>query len=240
MNIKKRLKEPSANALYKVKNLISAAGILWMTGCSSGVRLLHPDDRVFKHQAPERFQVLLETSKGDILLEVQREWSPHGVDRFYNLVRYGYYNHSRIFRIRAGTWAQFGVAGDPKVAQAWRTRTIPDDPRILSNQRGTVAYAFKDPNGRTTQLFINLRDNSGTHDKEPFVPFARVIKGMEVADALYSGYGERSGGGIRAGKQDSLFSGGNDYLEHNFPLLDSIRRARLILLPDTGRIKTER
>jgi len=231
--IKKLLKEACVLS-------ITALCILSMPGCTPSVGLLHPGQRALNRRAPEKFQVLLETSKGDILLELQREWSPHGVDRFYNLVRYGYYDHSKIFRIRTGTWAQFGVAGDPKVAQAWRDQTIPDDRRILSNQRGTVAYAFKDPNGRTTQVFINLRDNSVTHDQEPFVPFARVIKGMEAADALYSDYGERAGGGIRAGKQDPLFSGGNDYLEHNFPLLDSIQRAHLILLPNTRRIKTER
>lgn len=190
--------------------------------------LLHPGDKAFSRRAPDLFHVLLETSKGEILLEVRREWSPHGVDRFYNLVRYGYYDHTKVFRIRAGVWAQFGIAGDPHIAQAWRNSPIPDDERVLSNQRGTVAYAFKDPNGRTTQVFINLRDNSATHDHEPFVPFARVIKGMEVADALYSDYGERSGGGIRAGKQDSLFSGGNAWLEHNFPLLDSIRQTRIV------------
>lgn len=119
--------------------------------------------------------------------------------------------------------------GGSKIAQAWRARAFPDDPRVLTNERGTVAFAFKTPNGRTTQVFINLKDNSASHDREPFVPFARVIKGMEVADAWYSGYGERSGGGIRAGKQDSVFMGGNEYLDHEFPLLDSIRRATIIL-----------
>lgn len=194
----------------------------------SQVSLLNPDDPAFSTQAPAAFNVLLETSKGEILLEVKRAWSPNGVDRFYNLIRYGYYNNAPVFRIKAGTWAQFGVAGDPKTAQAWRNKTIPDDPRVESNVRGTVAYAFKDPNGRTTQVFINLRDNSATHDKEPFVPFARIIKGMEVADALYAEYGEKAGGGIRGGKQDSVFAGGNAYWKRNFPKLDYITRARIV------------
>jgi peptidyl-prolyl cis-trans isomerase A (cyclophilin A) len=195
--------------------------------CSPRVNLEHAGGPAFRKEAPSVFQVLLETSKGDILLEVHRDWSPNGVDRFYNLVRTGYYDQNYVFRIRAGTWAQFGINGDPAVARAWRGQTLPDDVRKESNVRGTVAYAFKDPNGRTTQLFINLRDNSATHDSEPFVPFARVVRGMEVADALYAGYGEKSGGGIRSGHQDSLFASGNDYLRRNFPLLDSIRRARV-------------
>ncbi|HEX7843958.1 MAG TPA: peptidylprolyl isomerase, partial [Kofleriaceae bacterium] len=157
-----------------------------------------------------------------------REWAPHGADRFYELLLAGYYDDAAIFRIRAGVWAQFGINGDPDVARRWRTRTIPDDPRVLSNVRGAVAYAFKDPNGRTTQVFINLRDNSATLDREPFVPFARVVEGLEVADALYAEYGERAGGGIRAGKQDPVFEGGNAYLRRDFPNLDYIERATLV------------
>ncbi len=130
--------------------------------------------------------------------------------------------------MRAATWVQFGINGDPKVSTVWRNRTMPDDPRVASNTRGTVAYAFKDPNGRTTQVFINLKDNAATHDNEPFVPFARVIEGMDVADALYAEYGEQAGGGIRGGKQDVLFTQGNAYLEREFPKLDFIRRATTI------------
>ena len=187
--------------------------------------LLQPDHPEMSRRAPEVSQVRLETTKGVIRLEMRRAWSPHGVDRFYNLVRHGYYDDTAIFRIRAGTWAQFGIHGDPAIAQAWRHRTIPDDPRVESNVRGTVAYAFKDPNGRTTQVFINLRDNSATHDVEPFVPFAEVIEGMDVADAWYADYAEQAGGGIRAGKQDPVFAGGNAYLRRLFPQLDYIRRA---------------
>jgi cyclophilin family peptidyl-prolyl cis-trans isomerase len=99
------------------------------------------------------------------------------VDRFYDLPRAGYYDDTAIFRIRAGVWAQFGINGDPAVAQRWRTRTIPDDPRALSNVRGTVAFAFKNPNGRATLVFINLRDNSAARDVEPLVPFARIVEG---------------------------------------------------------------
>ena len=178
--------------------------------------------------APEHCRVRLDTTKGPIVLELQRAWAPHGVDRFYNLARTGYYNDAAIFRIRPGVWAQFGIHGDPTVSQRWRTRYIPDDPRVLSNKRGTVAFAFKDPSGRTTQVFINLRDNSATHDGEPFVPFARVVEGMEIADAFYAEYGERAGGGIRAGKQAPVFEGGNAYLRREFPNLDYIKQAVIV------------
>jgi homoserine O-acetyltransferase len=190
--------------------------------------LLDPAHAEMKRQAPTAFNVLLDTSKGQIRIEIQREWSPHGVDRFYNLVRHGYFDGAKVFRIRAGFWAQFGIAADPRIATAWRTRNIPDDPRRLSNVRGTVAYAFRDPNGRTTQVFINLRDNSATHDGEPFVPFGRVTSGMEAADAWYSEYGEKAGGGIRGGRQDKLFEEGNAYLDREFPLLDFIRTAKIV------------
>jgi cyclophilin family peptidyl-prolyl cis-trans isomerase len=179
--------------------------------------------------APADYKVRLETSKGAIVIAVHRDWAPNGADRFYELARSGHYNAARFFRIRKGTWAQFGIAANPKVAQAWRTKTIPDDPyKGVSNKRGTVAFAFKDPNGRTTQVFINLKDNSETHDREPFVVFGEVAEGMAIADRLYAEYGEAAGGGIRGGKQDPVFEGGNAYLKENFPLLDYIRTARVV------------
>jgi homoserine O-acetyltransferase len=178
---------------------------------------------------PAEYRVRLETSKGLIVIAVHRDWAPHGADRFHELVTSGYYDEARVFRIRKGAWAQFGIAGDPTLAQAWRTKTIPDDPwEGVSNTRGTVAFAFKDPNGRTTQVFINLKDNAETHDKEPFLVFGQVVEGMDVADALYAEYGEAAGGGIRAGKQAPVFEGGNSYLKEKFPLLDYIRTARVV------------
>ena len=183
--------------------------------------------------APKEFKVQLDTTKGAIVIDVHRDWAPNGVDRFYELVTSRYYDEAAIFRIRKGTWAQFGIAADPKLAQAWRTKTIPDDPwKGVSNKRGTIAYAFKDPNGRTTQVFINLKDNSATHDlsdqnQAPFIVFGEVTQGMDVADSLYAEYGEAAGGGIRAGHQDPVFEGGNDYLKKHFPLLDDIKRATI-------------
>jgi peptidyl-prolyl cis-trans isomerase A (cyclophilin A) len=205
--------------------VLAAALVIGCAGRAGRPSLLSPDSPELQLRAPDACRVQLETTRGTIVLEMQRAWAPHGVDRFYNLVRAGYYDDAAVFRIRAGVWAQFGIHGDPAVAKRWRTRTIPDDPRVLSNTRGSVAFAFKDPNGRTTQVFINLRDNSEKHDSEPFVPFARVVEGIEVADALYAEYAERAGGGIRAGRQDPVFEGGNAYLRREFPRLDYIVRA---------------
>src|ERR1043166_7488398 len=157
--------------------------------------------------APADFRVRLDTSKGPIVIAVHRAWAPRGADRFYELVTSKYFDDSRFFCVVKGQWAQFGIAGDPKVATAWRTRTIPDDPRGQSVTRGRVAFAFKDPNARTKQIYISLRDNS-YQDDQGFVPFGEVVEGMDVADALNSEYGENAGGGIPAGKQHPLFAGG--------------------------------
>ena len=177
-------------------------------------------------RAPEVFHVRFETTRGDFVVEVHREWAPIGADRFYNLVRQRFFDGQRFFRVRAGAFAQFGIPGDPRAARSWRNATIPDDPVRVSNERGTLAYAFTKPGTRATQIFVNLRDNKD-YDAQGFAPFGRVISGMEVVDALYSGYGEASGGGMRAGHQDPLFDEGNAWLERNFPKLDSIVTARL-------------
>lgn len=190
--------------------------------------LLTPDSAEMKAKAPDVCRVKLETTKGDIVIELRREWAPLGVDRFYNLVRAGYYNGVKVHRIRAGYWAQFGINGEPKISQAWRNQKIKDDPFRESNVRGTVAFAFAEKDGRTTQLFINLRDNSATHDPEPFVPIGKIVVGMDVADKMNAEYGERAGGGIRAGQQGPLFEQGNAYLEKNFPRLDGIREATVM------------
>lgn len=183
--------------------------------------------------APESFRVQLDTTKGPIVIECHRSWAPLGADRFYELVTSGYFNDSPVFRIRPKVFAQFGINGDPKVSQSWRPKTIPDDPfqPAHSNVRGMVFFAFAVPNGRTTQVVINLRDNSAEYDKEPFVPFGRVIQGMDVADALFDEYGETAGGGIRAGKQDPVFEGGNAYWRKNFPKLDYIKTATIVRSP---------
>jgi len=174
------------------------------------------------------YRVQLDTSKGAILVEVHRDWAPHGADRFHELVAARYYDDNRFFRVVAGRWAQFGINGDPAVSSAWRARTIPDDPMRQSNVRGTVAFAFAVPNGRTTQVYIALSDLSATQDAQGFAPFGRVVDGMDIADRLNAEYGENSGSGIRAGRQQPLFDGGNAYLDREYPGLDRLNRARVI------------
>lgn len=179
--------------------------------------------------APAEFKVRLDTTKGDVIIEIKREWAPIGVDRFYELVKSGYYDDMRITRVnKARGWAQFGINGNPQIAKTWREKPINDEPRVLSNVRGTVAFAFAVKNGRTTQVFINLQDNHETHDKEPFVPFGRVVKGMDVVDSWNGEYGENAGSGIRSGKQGPLFDFGNAYIDRTYPRLDSIRRAEIL------------
>ena len=189
--------------------------------------LLNPDAPEFRVQAPEQAIVRLDSSVGRIDIEVTRQWAPRGADRFVALARHGYYDGARFFRVNPGRWTQFGVNGDPAIAKAWRNRTFPDDPFVQSNTRGTVAFAFAVPNGRTTQIFFNTGDNSATHDKEPFTPFGRVVSDMKLVDAINAEYREGPGG-IRAGKQDPFFQGGNAWLQREFPKLDYIKRATII------------
>ncbi|MFL6234763.1 MAG: peptidylprolyl isomerase [Thermoanaerobaculia bacterium] len=178
-------------------------------------------------RAPELFQVRFETSQGAFVIEVHRDWAPHGADRFHELAASGFFDGSRFFRVVSGFIAQFGVAGDPGVTAAWKDKTIPDDPVRRSNTRGTIAYAMTGPNTRSTQLYVNLADNSRL-DVQGFAPIGRVASGMEVVDRLYAGYGEGSGGGMRGGKQGEMLKGGNAWLDANFPKLDRLLRARIL------------
>ncbi len=184
---------------------------------------------------PAQYQVEVETSRGKFLVEVHRDWAPAGADRLYQLVKSGYFDDSRFFRVRGGDIAQFGIpgvgTGGPPGAQpvwnGWRYRPIADDSVRKKNERGTLAFAMTGPNTRTTQLFVNLRDNSAL-DAQGFSPLGQVVKGMEVLDRLYSGYGDDAGGGMRAGRQDPMFQGGNSYLDASFPRLDKLIRARVV------------
>jgi len=180
-------------------------------------------------RAPATFRVRFETTAGNFIIETHRDWSPHGADRFYELVRSGYYDDSRFFRVVPGRWAQFGISGNPAVAQKWRSLTIPDDPLTHHNTPGFVAFSNTAPNTRSTQVYINIGDNSARNDSEAaFAPFGQVVEGMDVVEKLYSGYGEHSGGGMRAGHQDEIFAGGNKYLDANFPKLDKLLHATIV------------
>lgn len=185
--------------------------------------LLNPDSATAK--APEDFTVVLTTTKGEVVLEVHRAWAPHGADRFYNLVKAGYYSDVAFFRVISGFMAQFGMHGDPAVTAAWKNAKITDDPVTQSNQRGMVSFATSGPNSRTSQLFINFGDN-GNLDGMGFAPFAQVTEGMEVVDALYAGYGEGAPRG-RGPSQSKITAQGNAYLKSNFPKLDYILSATI-------------
>lgn len=188
--------------------------------------LLDPSSAAFQTPAPDSFRVRFETSRGDFVVAVHRDWAPIGADRFYDLVRAGYFDDQRFFRVRAGFIAQFGLHGDPRVIAAWKHATMPDDSVRHSNLRGTLAYAMTGPGTRTTQIYINLADNARL-DAQGFAPFGEVVQGMDVVERLYAGYGESAGGGVRGGKQGPIEAGGNEYLDRNFPRLDRIRKVTL-------------
>jgi cyclophilin family peptidyl-prolyl cis-trans isomerase len=195
--------------------------------------LLQPDSAELVAPAPARFDVKLETSQGPVLLTVHRDWAPIGADRFYYLLRNGFFDGERFFRVRKGFIAQFGLNGDPAVIAQWKNRTMPDDSVRASNLRGRLAYAMTGPNTRTTQIFINLVDNPRL-DAQGFAPFAEITSGMDAVLRIYSDYGESAGGGVRAGKQGLIEAGGNAYLTRAFPKLDYIVRATIIA-PDSVR-----
>jgi len=181
------------------------------------------------HKTPEVFRVKFETTAGSFIIEAHRNWSPHGIDRFYDLVRAKYYDDSRFFRVVPGHWVQFGINGNPKIARQQRHITIPDDTLKQHNTLGYVAFSNTGPNTRSTQVYINLGDNTARNDIEAgFAPFGQVVEGMDVVEKLYGGYGEHSGGGMRAGHQDQMFEGGNAYLDREFPKLDQLIRATIM------------
>lgn len=188
--------------------------------------LLNPTSEEMNRTAPDLFQAKFETSKGDFVIEVHRDWSPNGADRFYNLVHNGYYDSVRFFRVLDGFMAQFGISGDPEVSAIWRQRAIPDDSARASNTRGHVTFAMAGSNTRTTQVFINYADNSRL-DGMGFAPFGLVVEGMDVVDGFYSGYGESAPSG-RGPNQARIQAEGNGYLETEFPLLDHVERAYVV------------
>ncbi|MBK9168593.1 MAG: peptidylprolyl isomerase [Bryobacterales bacterium] len=177
-------------------------------------------------QAPETFRVKFETTKGDFLVEVVREWAPHGVDRFHELVTKRYYDGTRFFRVVPRFVVQWGIHGDPKVQSLWRTAVIPDDPVRQSNKRGFLTYAKSGPQTRTTQVFINLADNARL-DADGFAPFGHVIEGMDVVDQLHKLYGEAPPGGVGP-DQMRIQAEGNPYLDRYFPRLDAVKTARIV------------
>ena len=184
--------------------------------------LLHP--ALLKAQAPDTYQVQLDTTRGTFTVTVNRAWSPLGADRFYNLVKHHYFDNARFFRVLPGFVAQFGLSANPAVNAAWEKATIKDDSHSQSNKRGTLVFATAGPNTRTTQLFINFKDNSASLDSQGFTPFGVVDgNGMNVVEMFYDQYGE--GAGM---DQENISKGGEKYIAQHWPKLDTIKSATLI------------
>jgi len=209
-----------------MRPLLIAAACAVLAGCSSP----EPPKKesaaapAKKETAPDVFTVNLDTSKGPVAIEVHREWAPVGADQFYALVKTGFYDGDRFFRVVRNFVVQFGINGDPKVNRLWSNANLPDDPVKEHNRRGMVTYATAGPNTRSTQIFINLRDNSAALDKSGFAPFGKVTSGMEVVDSFYSSYGDMAPRG-QGPDATQIEVQGNDYLASHFPRLDYIKKA---------------
>lgn len=180
--------------------------------------LLNPAS--LKATAPAVFKARFTTTVGDFVVEVHREWAPLGADRFYNLVKYGYFANASFFRVVPGFVVQFGLSADPAVSKVWHEARIQDDPVKQSNKRGMLVFATAGPNTRTTQLFINYVDNARL-DGMGFAPFGTVVEGMEVVDKIFPGYGERP-------NQGEITDKGDAYIKANFPEMDKIKLAKIV------------
>jgi len=186
--------------------------------------LMDPTGEQATQTAPDEFKVRFETSAGTFVIDVTRDWSPRGADRFYSLIRIGFYDDQRFFRVIPNFVVQWGMSGDPEVSAAWQTARIKDDPVKESNVPGTITFAKTGaPNSRTTQLFINLGDNSASLDGQGFAPFGRVVEGMEVVGSFNAEYGSTP-----SNNQPTIAERGNEFLNKNFPNLDYIVTAKIV------------
>ena len=208
----------AASACQKATDKTAAAGT-----SAAAPDFRNPADPGFAAQAPDSFRARFATTKGDFVIAVHRAWAPLGADRFYNLVRSGFYDGVRFFRVMPGFMAQFGIHGDTAVTAAWRERRIQDDPVRRTNLRGMVTFATAGPGTRTTQVFINYGSNDRL-DAMGFAPFGQVVEGMDVVDKLYGEYGEGAPRG-RGPDQFRLNVEGEKYLARQFPRLDKITKA---------------
>ncbi|HET8948553.1 MAG TPA: peptidylprolyl isomerase [Candidatus Polarisedimenticolia bacterium] len=191
-------------------------------------KLMHPG--VMNQMAPETYRAKFTTTRGDFVIEVTRAWAPNGADRFFNLVKNGFYDDGRFFRVVYGFMAQWGIHGDPAISAVWRNATIPDDPVTQSNTRGMVSFATSGPGTRTTQVFINYADKNMVLDNQGFAPFGKVVEGMEVVNKLFSGYGEPPPKG-HGPDQEKIQKEGNAYLSKTFAKLDAIKTATIVTGP---------
>ena len=181
-----------------------------------------------RETAPETYYARFETTKGPIVIQVNRAWAPQGADRFYNLVKSGFYDGQRFFRVVKGFVVQWGIPGDPATAVTWMNARIPDDKVQEKNATGTITFAKGGPNSRTSQVFINLGDNQRQLDRAGFAPFGVVVEGMDVVKKLYAGYGDMASQGGRGVDTNLLYKEGDAYLDRDFPKLDKIVKATVL------------
>lgn len=184
------------------------------------------DPAALTEQAPATYKAKFDTPKGSFVIQVTRAWAPIGADRFYNLVKNGFFDDGRFFRVIPGFMVQFGLNADPALNAKWRVARIQDDRVTQSNTRGMVTFATSGPNARTTQVFINFDDNNRL-DGMGFAPFGKVVSGMDVVDKLYSGYGEGAPNG-QGPNQNRIQTEGNAYLTQSFPRLDHVTKASIV------------
>jgi peptidyl-prolyl cis-trans isomerase A (cyclophilin A) len=211
----------------KIINLFCALAVLLGTMVANAqTTAAYADPSKLTATAPDDFKVVFHTTKGDVTVEVTRSLAPNGADRFYNLVKSGFFTDIAFFRVIPGFMCQFGIHGDPNVSAKWRDANIQDDPVKGSNTRGTITFATAGPNTRTTQLFINFADNTGL-DGQGFAPFGKVVQGMDVVDKINGEYGEGAPNG-NGPDQGRIQGEGNAYLKKDFPHLDYIKSASIV------------
>jgi peptidyl-prolyl cis-trans isomerase A (cyclophilin A) len=203
--------------------LVLALSLLAAPALAQSPNLANP--AALTEQAPASYKVKFDTTKGAFVIQVNRVWAPNGADRFYNLVRNGFYDNVRFFRVISGFMVQFGINGDPNLSARWRQASIQDDPVTQHNTRGMITFATAGPNTRTTQVFINFADNSQL-DSMGFAPFGKVLSGMNVVDAINAEYGEGAPRG-RGPDQGKLQSQGNAYLAREFSRMDYVKKATI-------------
>ena len=211
--------------LYGAVGLMLASAVAFAGQADTKIEKLK-NPAAFTEKAPATYKVKMDTSKGVFTITVHRDWAPIGADRFYNLVKAGFYDEVRFFRVLPDFMAQFGIHGRPSVMEAWRPARLKDDPVKQSNLRGYVTFATGGPNTRTTQLFINFKDNAPL-DRQGFAPIGEVTDGMAIVDSLYSGYGEGAPRG-KGPDQGAMNMEGNAYLAAKFPKLDYIKSATIV------------